>query len=141
MVGVAVAVLVAVNVPTTPSPSPPPAAPVPSEDRDLALNAEHCLKGAETLEEMSLVISDAGGFHGDEVLSALDEAEQRMARRIDTPSERLTGVFEDLEAGLGTLRQAVTADEGVNAALDDVIDLTYDLDSRCHDVLTSRPAG
>lgn len=112
----------------------------PVQASDLMLDAEYCAKGADTIEGVAQAISEAGGPRGDGVIAAIEQAEIRMARRVAAPSDDLVAAFSNLDAGLGVLRRAILADEGIAAATDALIMLIDALDVECQAVLAP-PSG
>lgn len=115
-------------------PSGPPAGP------ELVLNTAHCEKGAETFGDVAQAVAAAGSFQSDTVVSELRDAEVRMARRTEVPSERLTEIFVAAEATLRDLRLAIQDGAGIGAAVDATLDLMDTLEQQCKDVILSTGA-
>lgn len=128
---------------TAPSPEGPDgevvmvAPPPPVVDPELAANVQHCQKVAETLGDVGRVVTANDSLSDDEVLQELDHAEDRMTRRMEVPSPCLATTFDDIHETLGELRQAIRADTGVRAALDDTLDLIRTVEQQCREMISS----
>lgn len=111
--------------------------PQPAPDPELMLNGRHCEKAAETLGELAEAVTSAGSVRDETLIAVLDRAEDRMSRRAEVPSERLTRTFGELEANLRELRYAIEAEDGVRAAVAETRELIATLDRQCYDLLVN----
>lgn len=109
----------------------------PPADPDLIRNAEHCERAADALAELAEAVTAAGSVRDESLLAVLDRAEDRMARRADVPSGRLTRTFGELEVSLRELRRAIETDDGVQAAVTQTRELIATLDEQCYDLLVN----
>ncbi|MPZ66304.1 MAG: hypothetical protein GEU83_12600 [Pseudonocardiaceae bacterium] len=116
--------------------TPPPS---PGSAPESVRNTEHCEKGAETLGDVGRAVTDSDSLMHDSVIAELDNAESRIARRVEAPSRRLTATFAEIETSLRDLRHAIEDDDGVGSAVDTTRDLMGTLSDQCYDVLL--PAG
>lgn len=107
----------------------------PGGDPELVRNTEHCEKGAETLGDVGRAVTDSDSLMHDSVVAELDDAESRIARRVEVPSQRLTTTFAEIETSLRDLRRAIEDEDGVDSAVDTTRDLMGTLGDQCNDVL------
>lgn len=123
-----------------PAPKPEAVAVMPTRpppDPDQVRNAEHCEKAADALAELAEAVRTAGTLRDESLLAVLDRAEDRMARRADVPSERLTHTFSELAASLREFRRAIETGAGVQAAVTQTRELIATLDKQCYDLLVN----